>query len=222
MFVAALPSPGRAVLAGVALIALSTTSLPPGAAGAEKRIQVDWSSPEIATFVKEQAANPARSLGPTADDKLSKLELPVLGFSATPGVVEGTFRLGPKPAAERDVVVDEKEPIWYQIVERYGDVTVSVEADLRVQHQFPDSYALYGSARQGAAPQAGPEISVFDEQNESGEEALVAEYTVYKFGVPYTVTVECSAEAKDQCRNTGQIAKDSELLTILRANPPPQ
>ena len=70
---------------------------------------------------------------------------------------------------------------------------------------------------------ARPEVSVFDEQNEDGvEEGLIAEYTIEKFGVPYKVTIECSASAKEQCRDTGQIAKDSELLKLVRANPPPQ
>src|SRR5262245_64535731 len=100
-------------------------------------IKVDWSSPELEAFVKDQSAR--RSLGPAADDKLAKVKLPVIAFGATPGVVEKTFRLGPKPAAERDVVVDEADPVWYQITERYGDMTVSVQADLRVQHVFPES-----------------------------------------------------------------------------------
>jgi hypothetical protein len=190
------------------------------AAGADRLLAVDWANPEIAGFVKDQAANPRRSLGPAADDKLAKVKLPVIAFEGMPGVVEKTFRLGPKPQSERDVVVDEQDPVWYQIVERYGDMTVSVEADLRVQHEFPADYPVYGTARQGAAPQAGPEVSVFDDGNPEGVEGLVAEYTVMKFGVPYTITIECSAAAKDQCRDTGQIAKDSELLKLIRANPP--
>jgi hypothetical protein len=206
-----------ALLAGLALIA------PQATAAEQAQIKVDWSSPEIAEFIKNQAANPPRSLGPKAvEDKLAKLKLPVLGFTGTPGVAEGTFRLGPRPATQRDVVVDEENPVWYQIVENYGDVTVSVEADLRVQHKFPDTYAVYGTRRQGAAPQAGPDISVYDEQNAEGEEALSAQFTIYKFGVPYTVTIECSAEARDQCRNVGQIAKDASLLQLIRANPPAQ
>jgi hypothetical protein len=190
------------------------------AAGADRLLAVDWANPEIAGFVKDQAANPRRSLGPAADDKLAKVKLPVIAFEGMPGVVEKTFRLGPKPASERDVVVDEQDPVWYQIVERYGDMTVSVEADLRVQHELPADYPVYGTARQGAAPQAGPEVSVFDDANPEGVEGLIAEYTVMKFGVPYTITIECSAAAKDQCRDTGQIVKDSELLKIIRANPP--
>lgn len=190
-----------------------------GALGADTMIKVDWSSPELEAFVKDQSSA-RRSLGPAADDKLAKVKLPVVAFGATPGVVEKTFRLGPKPAAERDVVVDEADPVWYQITERYGDMTVSVQADLRVQHVFPESFPVYGSARQGAAPQAGPQVSVFDDDNGEAVEGLIAEYTVMKYGVPYTITIECSGAAKDQCKDTGQIAKDSDLLKLVRVNPP--
>jgi hypothetical protein len=208
-----------APLAGVALVALAF--FPPfDAFGADKLLKVDWANAEIASFVKEQAASSRHALGPAADDKLSKLKLPVVGFTGMPGIVGNTFRLGPQPEAGRDVVLDEKNPVWYQIVERYGDLTVSVEADLRVQHEFPESYPVYDGAQQGAAPQAGPEISVFDDEGGEGVEGLIAEYTVMKFGVPYTVKIECSAEAKEQCRDTSQIAKDSELLKLIRANPP--
>ena len=208
-----------APLAGMALAAVALFAAQ-HAAAADKLLKVDWANAEIGNFVKEQAANSRHSLGPAADDKLSRLKLPVVGFATMPGVIENTFRLGPQPEAQRDVVIDEKNPVWYQIVERYGDMTISVEADLRVQHEFPDSYPVYNDAAQGAAPQAGPEISVFDEDAEDGVEGLMAEYTVMKFGVPYTVKIECSAEAREQCRDTSQIAKDSELLAIIRANPP--
>lgn len=199
-------------------------ALTSGAAEAGQLIAVDWANPELVALAKQQAENPPRSLGPSVDDKLAKLKLPVLGFESTPKVVEDTFRIGPRPATERDVVVDETNPVWYQIVERYGDVTVSVEADLRIQQEFPASYPVYPtpSSSAGAAAQAGPAVSVFDEQNENGIEGLIAEYTVVKYGVPYTVTIECSQEAKDQCRDTAQIAQDSALLGLIRANVPKQ
>jgi hypothetical protein len=190
-----------------------------GVSAADKLIEVQWSDPEIRNFVATSA--PPRSLGPAVDDQLSKLKLPVLAFEGTPGVVENTFRLGPRPATERDVVMDEENPVWYQLVERYGDVTVSVSADLRVQHTFdPDKFPIYENTSRGAAPQAGPVVSVFDDRASGGEEGYLAEYTVTKYGVPYTVTVECTDAAKEECRDTTQIAKDAELLKLIRATPP--
>lgn len=192
---------------------------PLAARAADKLIEVQWSDPAIESFVAKSA--PPRSLGPTADDQLGKLKLPVLAFEATPGIAENTFRLGPRPATERDVVMDEENPVWYQIVEHYGDVTVSVSADLRVQHQFsPDAFPIYENNSRGAAPQSGPVVSVFDDRESGGEEGFLAEYTITRFGVPYTVTVECTDAAKDECRDTTQISKDSELLTLIRATPP--
>jgi hypothetical protein len=41
-----------------------------------------------------------------------------------------------------------------------------------------------------------------------------------RFGVPYTVTIECTAATKDRCADVAQIAKDSELLKLVAANPP--
>ena len=208
----------------VATLAALTVAgaLTAGAAwAADKLIAVQWSDPAITSFVAENAGRAPRSLGPTEDDKLAKLKLPVLAFDATPGVVESTFRLGPRPATERDVVVDDDNPVWYQIVERYGDVTVSVSGDLRVQHEFDAAnFPVYDNKSAGAAPQAGPAVSMFDDRNEGGEEGYLAEYTIVRFGVPYTVTVECTDAAKNECRDTAQISKDSELLKLIRANPP--
>jgi hypothetical protein len=211
------PSKRLVVHGAIAALALVVVGQ---ALAADKLISVEWTNPEITSFVAANAANPPHSLGPTADDKLAKLKLPVLGFNATPGVAESTFRLGPRPATERDVVVDEADPVWYKIVETYGDVTVSVSADLRIQHEFPADFPIYENKSRAAAPTAGPAVNVFDDRSEGGEEGLLAEYTITKYGVPYTVTVECSMEAKAQCRDTAQIAKDSELLTLIRANPP--
>jgi hypothetical protein len=202
------------MLAGLgAVLALSGS-----ASAADNLLEVQWSDPEIKKFVANAA--PPRSLGPTEDDQLAKLKLPVLAFEATPGVAENTFRIGPRPETERNVVMDEANPVWYQIVERYGDVTISVSADLRVQHEFPDTFPIYENKSAGAAAQAGPVVSVFDDRASGGEEGYLAEYTINRFGVPYTVTVECSVEAKDECRDTTQISKDSELLTLIRATPP--
>ncbi|WP_295558039.1 hypothetical protein [uncultured Hyphomicrobium sp.] len=212
--------PARAAPFAVAALASVSMLAALGARAADKLIEVQWTDPEIKNFVS--TATPPRSLGPSADDQLSKLKLPVLAFDSTPGVVENTFRLGPRPATERDVVMDEANPVWYQIVERFGDVTVSVSGDLRVQHVFPDSYPVYENKSPGAAAQAGPTVSVFDDRASGGEEGYLAEYTINKFGVPYTVTVECSVEAQEECRDTTQIAKDSELLKLIRATPPKQ
>jgi hypothetical protein len=193
-----------------------------GSAYAEDRLlSVDWSSPEIASFVAARADEVARSAAPVAPSRLDKVKLPVLAFDGAPGLVQNSFPgLGPQPAGTRAVHTDETNPVWYQIVDTYGDVTVSVAADLRVQHAFGADYPVYATAGPGAAASAGPEISVFDENDEQGMEGSIAEYTVTRFGVPYTVTIECTAATKAQCQDIAQIAKDSALLKLVAATPP--
>jgi len=203
------------LVAGLCLLA----SLP--VQGQEKSIQVDWQSPEIAAFVRERAANPPQSVGAGSADeaKLARLKLPVLAFDTPPTTASNAFATGARPQLERTIITDDADPVWYQIVDRYGDMTITVEADLRVQHQFPSNYPIYGPSSQGAAVE--PQVSVFDERTEEGMEGAIAEYTVYKFGqVPYKVTIECTQRNKAQCKDIAVIGRDRELLKLISARPP--
>jgi hypothetical protein len=191
------------------------------AAAADTLLAVDRSSAEIKSFVDARREDAARGLAPAEPSRLDKVKLPVLGFQGAPGLVQSSFPgLGPQPTGTRAIHTDETNPVWYQIVDTYGDVTVSVAADLRVQHTFGADFPIYPTTAPGAAPGSGPEVSVFDKDDEEGMEGSIAEYTVMKFGVPYTVTVECTAATKAQCADVGQIAKDSELLKVIAATPP--
>lgn len=182
----------------------------------DKLIKVDWESPEVRGFIMQR-----QSAAPTAAGPLDKVRLPVLAFAQAPGLVQNAFPgLGPQPMGERTVSTDDANPVWYQIVDTYGDVSVSVQADLRVQHEMPADYKIYDTTPPGGAPQAGPQVSVFDAAAEEGMEGFIAEYTIEKFGVPYTVTIECSAATKERCADQAQIVKDSMLLTIVAASPP--
>jgi hypothetical protein len=193
----------------------------PSARAQDQLLSVDWSSPEIKSFVAARKDEAARGAAPVAASRLDKVKLPVLGFEGAPGLVQNSFPgLGPQPMGTRAVHTDETNPVWYQIVDTYGDVTVSVAADLRVQHTFGADYPIYSTTAPGAAPTAGPQVSVFDENDEQGMEGSIAEYTVTKFGVPYTVTIECTAATKAQCQDIAQIAKDSALLKVIAATPP--
>ncbi|HEU0059553.1 MAG TPA: hypothetical protein VFR19_06725 [Hyphomicrobiaceae bacterium] len=210
-------STGRllALAAGLCLL------LPQLGLGQEKSIQVDWQNPEIAAFVRDRAANPPLSVGPGSADevKLARLKLPVLAFDTPPATASNAFSTGARPQLERTIITDEAEPVWYQIVDRYGDMTITVEADLRVQHQFPSNYPIYGPSSQGAAVE--PQVSVFDERTEEGMEGAIAEYTVYKFGqVPYKVTIECTQRNKAQCKDIAVISRDKDLLKLISARPP--
>jgi len=184
----------------------------------DKLLRVDWASPEISRFVADKATNPPVSVGSADEVKLSKLKLPVLGFDVPPQIVSNSFAAETRPRLARKIIMDEANPVWYQIVDRYGDLTITVEADLRVQHDLPANTPIYGPASQGAA--AEPQISVFDDRSEVGMEGAIAEYTVYKFpDIPYTVKIECSAATKQQCRDLQTIGGDRALLRLISARP---
>jgi hypothetical protein len=203
-----------------ALVAAVVGALAWPALAQDKLVRVDWTSAEIRRFLDERATNPPVSVGSEEEAKLSRLRLPVLGFDRPPAVVGTAFAVGERPQLQRNIVMDEQQPVWYQIVDRYGDLTISVEADLRVQHDFPASYKVYGPG-QGVGTE--PQVSVFDERSEEGMEGAMAEYTVYKFGeVPYRVTIECTRRNKESCRDIATITRDRDQLKLLSARPPQQ
>jgi len=185
----------------------------------EKLLSVDWSNAEIRNFVRDRATNPPASVGGDQETKLSRLRLPVLGFDTPPALVTNAFGVGERPRLARKIIMDENQPVWYQMIDRYGDLTITVEADLRVQHEFPDSYKVYGPGGQGVSVE--PQISVFDDRSEEGMEGAIAEYTAYKYPqIPYKVTIECTRRNKEHCRDIAVIAKDRDLLKLLSARPP--
>lgn len=209
--------PHRAVIAAAATVVAAGSS----ALADDTLLSVDWSNTEIQSFVAARKDEAARGLSPAVPSRLDKVKLPVIGFEGAPGLVQNSFPgLGPQPVGTRAVHTDETNPVWYQIVDTYGDVSVSVAADLRVQHTFAADYPIYPTTAPGAAASAGPEVSVFDGADEEGMEGSIAEYTVTRFGVPYTVTIECTAATKAQCQDVAQIAKDSALLKVIAATPP--
>lgn len=200
---------------------LAAIGAPAVAIAADNLLSVDWSSKEITEFVVGRQEAAARGAAPTVPSQLERLKLPVIAFEGAPTTVQSSFPgLGPQPTGERQIISDDANPVWYQIVDTYGDITVSVMADLRVQHTFEESYPIYSTTPAGVAPAAGPQVAVFDDKAEDGMEGAIAEYTITRFGVPYTVTIECTEATKARCADTGQIAKDSELLKLIAATPP--
>ncbi len=99
-------------------------------------------------------------------------------------------------------------------------MAVSVTADRRVQHTFgPDFDIMEDAGTRGLAPSAAPEIDILDEDSEEGMAGTVAKFTVYKAGIPYTVTIECGDETKEQCLDKEQIAKDAADLRYIGGRP---
>jgi hypothetical protein len=184
----------------------------------ENLLSVDWGNSEIKGFVKDRMDNPRPSLLPQDEARLNRLRLPVLGFERAPSTVANSFAVGPVPEAKRTLVMDDKNPVWYQLVERYGDVTITIDADLRLQEDLPAGAQIYGRTPGAGEP---VQVSILDGTTEAGMEGAIAEFVVYKYpNIPYRVTIECAKRSRDVCRDPNAIAKDSEFLKLLSARPP--
>lgn len=184
------------------------------------QIRVDWSDPEIQKFSNARTTNPPMTLGISQENRLNSLKLPVLAFDTVPQLVKNTSA-GLHPTAPlRQVLMNEADPTWYQINDQYGDVSISVQASLTIHHDVSKDTIYAPSTPLGVNVQTDSQISVFDENGEPGFEGLIVEYTVYKFpDVPYTVTIECTKQAKEKCRDLPVIAKDKDLLTLIVVPP---
>jgi hypothetical protein len=199
------------------LLALTMLAVAAGASAQQKTLGVDWSDPEITAYVRERTTNPPRSLTPGDEAKLSKLKLPVLAFDRPPATVERAFGVAALPARKREIVTDDANPVWYHIVDSYADITITVDADLRVQQALPDTTRVYASPERAGTD---PQVSILDENVEAGMEGLIATYTVVKFGnIPYRITVECSRERQQFCKDPASLLRDRDVLRIISARP---
>ena len=210
---------GSALCAGSLALMSGFYSAPASAEAA--KLSVNWDDPELKGFAEDREAAIANGAAPEEESKLAKLQLPILAFERPPEAVTRNLQAGPEAAPETSELFDADNPVWYQIVQDYGDVSVSVSADLRVQHTFDASHPVYDTAKPGAGVSDEPQVSVMDENAEEGLEGAIAEYTFTRFGVPYTVSVECTAVAREQCKDTAQLAKDSALLKVVGGQPAP-
>jgi hypothetical protein len=211
--------PARLVASLVSVLALGAAVSPPAVRAEQKSLlDVDWNDPDLKKQMEERAAT--RALGAQEESALEKLKIPVFDFEAPPAAVTRSLGAGPQEAEERTESYDVDNPVWYEIVKKYGDVTVSVEADRRVQQHFGPDYDVLDTAEtRGIGAAAEPDVSVLDDTVEEGMEGSMAEYTIYKAGVPYTVTIECRETAKEQCKDGEQIAKDAALLKYIGGKP---
>jgi hypothetical protein len=180
-------------------------------------LRVDWNDPELKRF---KAGPQLESAVRGGSDKLAGLRLPVLAFDGTPELVRNALGASAKLVKPRVVVTDPTTPVWYHIVDNYGDISITVDADLRINH-VNDSDAQIKRrplSLEGLKNGGKTRISIFDGAKEEGLEGVMVEYTIHKFpDVPYTVTIECRGAAKAQCRDVATITRDQALLRVISA-----
>jgi hypothetical protein len=197
-----------------------------GVSGEEKTqsgqslLRVDWADAEIVAF-KRSGTVGAASAG-LDGSQLQRVHLPVLAFTGIPQIVKNVAGPEAKPLKPRLLTTDPTHPDWYHLVDTFEGITISVDADRRINHQVDKKFQI-GAAKDGAEATLGGKgkarISIFDGSQEEGMEGLVIEYTVQKFpDIPYTVTIECAAKAKSQCKDLAVVTKDQALLGLIAAS----
>ena len=214
-------STGHLVAAAVGLTGLLVAGIRTSHAQAPQTeagvLRVDWNDAELKRF---KAGAQLESVARAGGDKLAGLRLPVLAFVETPELVRNALGANAKPVKPRVIVTDPATPVWYHIVDNYGDISITVDADLRINH-INDSDAQIKRrplSLDGLKNGGKTKISIFDGAKEEGLEGVMVEYTVHKFpDVPYTVTIECRNAAKAQCRDVATITRDQALLRVISA-----
>ena len=182
-----------AVSAVAVAVALSLGWLPPLMAQTAQQevgvLRVDWNDPELRRF----KASPSAIATAAGNEKFANLRLPVLAFAETPQLVRNALGANVKLLKPRTVITDPAMPVWYHLVDTYGDVSVTVDADLRVNHAQNSDFQVHRRplSLDGVKQGGKTKISIFDGAKEEGLEGVMVEYTVHKFpDIPYTVTIE--------------------------------
>jgi hypothetical protein len=181
-------------------------------------IRVEWNDPELKRF---KAAPRLESASRGGSEKLAGLRLPVLAFTETPELVRNALGADAKPVKPRTVVTDAATPVWYHIVDTYGDISITVDADLRINHVNDSEQQIKRRplTLDGLKNGGKTKISIFDGAKEEGLEGVMVEYTIHKFpDIPYTVTIECRGATKAQCRDVATITRDQALLKVISSS----
>lgn len=211
----------RRLAAAAAAALLSGFAATSAAVAQSGQITPNWDDPEIAAFV-EAGRTRAATTSALFDPRIADLKLPVLGFERAVPRVRSAFGVAAAPRQRRTLTMDPANPVWYELAYDYGDeVTITVEADLRIQQKLPPGTKLYQPPRNFSLG-TDTEVAIFREESEPGIAGAIAEFKVVKFGVTYTVTMECSAAKRAICEDVDQIRQDRRLLKLIFARPPSQ
>ena len=191
------------------------------------RLSVDWNDPAVlgSQSGSARAAAPGASQGAfrTQQSNVDKLKIPVLGFVEAPEIARRVMGAGARETAAPELVFDPSNPIWFHLEQHFGDVTVTVDADLRVDRSASDAFRTQpaaGGRVAATSQQQDSRISVLEEGAQQGEGGVMANYTVYRFpNIAYAVTIACSGALQKACRDTAVIKRDQTLLRVIAGRP---
>lgn len=170
-------------------------------APAESLINFNRNDPDIVAFREKYPGGESSVAG----KKVPSLALPVLDFTYPAVAGIGGFENAMPETDREELLYDPKDPTNYSMQHSYDDVTIVVTADLNVQTKFDDK----------AKDIARDEVIVEPARRIDPEQPMMARVTLYKFGIPYTIDVECGPKHIMLCRNTRQLRAIAERLALV-------
>ncbi len=181
----------------VLVIAMGVVATDASAAHKRNLIGFEKKSPEIQAFLRKFPGGESNLVGA----KVPSLALPVLDFTYPAVVGLGGFESA-VPAVREFPVYDPRDPTTYSVRHRYGDVDITVSADLNIQGDY--------EAAAPPVPKDGIEVEAA-----GPDEPPIARVTLYKFGIPYVIDVECGRAHEKLCRDAKQLHALAKRLALV-------
>jgi hypothetical protein len=174
----------------------------------QKKLRVDWTAPELKAFAQ------SRSAASSGDTHFAALRLPVMAFVGVPQFVRNVYGPDAKPTQPRQYVTDPQNPYFYNIEDTYGDISITVSADLRINSDAgPD--AQFPAPNTATTPATAAKITVGAGADGDGPDIDLT-FTIQKFpNIPYRVQIECGEKSAKQCKDLAVVAKDQSLLKVI-------
>ena len=202
-----------------------------GAAQAGTLLNPDWSSPVARKYLSLHVAHAAQfeftlsfePHGPRSPD----FSLPVLGLvrgfqAANPAqatsnlfiapLTVSTMGWWPKCATEKPIVGNASDltRTWYSKSYDFGCLEVSISGDRNTSSDIPASLR----------DDIHPTDDVFSVTDEGGNSTAIppVTYDITRFGIPYSITIECYLESREFCRDFAAQKLLLDRLSIIQGN----
>lgn len=140
--------------------------------------------------------------------RIKSLGLPVLDFKQPPVAGAAGFESGVTPRRGL-AIYDPKSQYTYSIRHVYDGVIILVSADLRISQDVA-----------GASPVSDQDI-VIEPTPPDEKLDLLARAVVYRFGIPYTIDIECKPNRAQICKSEAEIRKiigKLQLVSVPKEN----
>jgi hypothetical protein len=167
-------------------------------AGAQETLPVNFDDPEIQAWRGQQQ----HAFAFPQPAQIPELNLPVLNFVRPP---LPSMRFSAANAALPIISVPDGDRDSYAILNRFGLFQVTVLGSRRVQTRLD-------AAQAGLLPPTEVEVQTSREDPENPHEAFV---NLYRFGLPYTLIVECDKETAAICSSAQSLRELTGNLGLI-------